>query len=583
MEKRFGKLIGKIFVLCAVFVLLIGAKVYAQEELAQTGFELISEDSTSITESLEFTLKDAQGESAIHQSQFGYLVMDVVVNKTYTLSLKENQGYTMSDIVFKSTGTDPLNPDTGEEIGKLVLKKVKDTGTGEVSEGKALDSITIVTYKDDEILKNSQFRLFRVDGGIPNMIANGSTDDEGKYVFSDFEPEKEYTLVMTNPSLKFDKDSITFVTDKSAKVVKINSKTIKAESEGLIEFRGYAKSSDKLNTTEFEFYVVDAETNNPVPDVELTANTIVPRLSSYKNVKSDANGIVKFKLEGQEGGKTYVVCVSKNAQFLWKFEPDQITIHVDENGEVTVDGDVYPIFKVTKEDRLYLKNDLENKIADAKKYITENKFSNEAELKKLEQVIEAARAELDKPETIPFYVEGFIKSIDEAKKNLEKYVLKEEKKEEKPEDKKEEKPESKEEKKEQKPEVKEEKKEETPQVKEETNTYIKRSHTSSSLAGGGSHRSIRVMSNYKKPQANAGKWILDGKGWWYRRADGTYPKDGWIQDKGKWYCFDSEGYMKKGWVLWNEKWYYLGENGDMLFNTITPDGYKLDKNGVYVA
>jgi hypothetical protein len=56
-----------------------------------------------------------------------------------------------------------------------------------------------------------------------------------------------------------------------------------------------------------------------------------------------------------------------------------------------------------------------------------------------------------------------------------------------------------------------------------------------------------------------------------------------MQDKGKWYYFDNEGYMKKGWILWNAKWYYLGENGDMLLDTITPDGYRLDKDGVYIA
>ena len=76
---------------------------------------------------------------------------------------------------------------------------------------------------------------------------------------------------------------------------------------------------------------------------------------------------------------------------------------------------------------------------------------------------------------------------------------------------------------------------------------------------------------------------MDSKGWWFKRADGSYPKTEWLENKGKWYFFDQEGYMKKGWVLWKEKWYYLSGNGDMLVDTMTPDGYKVDEDGVYVA
>ncbi len=464
------------------------------------------------------------------------------------------------------------------------------------------------------ILGNSNFRLFRIDGGIPNMIMNGHTDNEGKYTFSDLEPNREYTVYMSTPGLKFDKDNVTFVTNGSAKVIKINSKPIEDQGDGLVEFKGYSKSSDKLNTTEFEFYVFDAKTNKPMPGVELTANTIVPRLSSYKNVTSDENGLVKFKLEGQEGGKTYVVCVSKNAQFMWKFEPDQITIHVHEDGEVVVENDEYPVFKVTKEDRRYLRDDLEKRIADAKKYIADNKFSSEDEVKNFERVIAAAREELDKPETIPFYVEGFINSIDEAKNKLEKYEVKEEVKEESgeategtkeessevTEGTKEESGEVTEGTKEESGEATEGIKEESSEVKEnakEVESESKKENSSSSSgslstgssfsgsssSGGGSSKTIKVSSASKKLKKDSGKWILDSKGWWYKRADGTYPKAEWMQDKGKWYYFDNEGYMKKGWILWNAKWYYLGENGDMLLDTITPDGYRLDKDGVYIA
>ena len=636
MEKKLVKLIGKLLILCAVLTFSIGsAKAYAEEKV-QTGFELIDENNDSITEPIDFILEDSKGVKQEYQSMFGYLILDVFENKVYTISIKDGNGYTMSDIRFSFNGEDPVDPDTGRSVGKLILKEA-NTGdesggedSGKTAKEQVLDSITIVTYKDDVILGNSNFRLFRIDGGIPNMIMNGHTDNEGKYTFSDLEPNREYTVYMSTPGLKFDKDNVTFVTNGSAKVIKINSKPIENQGEGLVEFKGYSKSSDKLNTTEFEFYVFDAKTNKPMPGVELTANTIVPRLSSYKNVTSDENGLVKFKLEGQEGGKTYVVCVSKNAQFMWKFEPDQITIHVHEDGEVVVENDEYPVFKVTKEDRRYLRDDLEKRIADAKKYIADNKFSSEDEVKNFERVIAAAREELDKPETIPFYVEGFINSIDEAKNKLEKYEVKEDVKEESgeaTEGTKEESGEAKEGIKEESSEVTEGTKEESgeapegpkaesgevtegtkvesSEVKENAkeveseskkensssssgslstgSSFSGSSYSGSSSSGGGSSKTIKASSASKKLKKDSGKWILDSKGWWYKRADGTYPKAEWMQDKGKWCYFDNEGYMKLGWILWNAKWYYLGENGDMLLDTITPDGYRIDKDGVYIA
>ncbi len=429
-----------------------------------------------------------------------------------------------------------------------------------VLEGKGLDSIIIHSFKDDELLANSPFRLFRFESHIPTVVFGGTTDEQGEYSFRDFRANSEYIIMMENPKLKFDKDSVSFHTDEAGKVVTINE-----------------KHSDKLVTTEVEFYVVDAKTQTPVQGVELTANTLVPRLSSYQNAKSDKTGRVVFHLEGQEGDKIYSVCVSKNAQFMWKFEPEQITLHVNEKGEFFTEGEVYPIFLVTQEDRSYLRADLEGKIAEAKKYLEENTFSKEDSKKKLEETIAAAQEELDKPETIPFYVEGFIKSIEEAKTELEKYVVKEEGKRE---DKKQE----------AQKEEKEEKK--TGEKEEEKKIEVKPEKPEVKPAGAGrserrsyrfSYTTVQTKNPTQKLLVNPGNWILDSKGWWFKRADGRYPKAEWLENKGKWYFFDQEGYMKKGWVLWKEKWYYLSENGDMLVDTITPDGYNVNKDGVYVA
>ena len=41
-------------------------------------------------------------------------------------------------------------------------------------------------------------------------------------------------------------------------------------------------------------------------------------------------------------------------------------------------------------------------------------------------------------------------------------------------------------------------------------------------------------------------WQQDDKGWWYRNADGTYPKSEWMALNGTWYYFGPDGYMLAG-------------------------------------
>ena len=113
-----------------------------------------------------------------------------------------------------------------------------------------------------------------------------------------------------------------------------------------------------------------------------------------------------------------------------------------------------------------------------------------------------------------------------------------------------------------------------------------------------------------------GKWIKDEKGWWYRRADGSYPKNTWgyeeYNGKSYWYYFLDSGYMATGWVNLNGSKYYLfsgsdgwmgrmltgwqwidgycyylgadsGNNeGHLYRNEKTPDGYQVDKEGRWV-
>lgn len=86
------------------------------------------------------------------------------------------------------------------------------------------------------------------------------------------------------------------------------------------------------------------------------------------------------------------------------------------------------------------------------------------------------------------------------------------------------------------------------------------------------------------PGNTTAQWIKDNVGWWYRYADGSYPANGWLQIGGIWYCFDSVGYMRTGWIQTaNGNWYYCDlTSGAMLTNTTTPDGFRVDANGVWI-
>lgn len=78
-------------------------------------------------------------------------------------------------------------------------------------------------------------------------------------------------------------------------------------------------------------------------------------------------------------------------------------------------------------------------------------------------------------------------------------------------------------------------------------------------------------------------WNKDNIGWWYLNPDNTYTTSNWQYINDKWYFFDSRGYMQTGWILWNHQYYYCDPvNGDMWYNCMTPDGYRLDSSGVWI-
>ena len=108
-----------------------------------------------------------------------------------------------------------------------------------------------------------------------------------------------------------------------------------------------------------------------------------------------------------------------------------------------------------------------------------------------------------------------------------------------------------------------------------------------------------------------GQWMQDGTGWWYKKLDGSYPKNNWGNEdyngKTYWYYFLDSGYMATGWIELNGSKYYLFPNSDgwkgrmvtgwqwidgycyyfeegganqgRLYRDEQKDGYQLDKDG----
>ena len=80
-----------------------------------------------------------------------------------------------------------------------------------------------------------------------------------------------------------------------------------------------------------------------------------------------------------------------------------------------------------------------------------------------------------------------------------------------------------------------------------------------------------------KTKAQAG-WVLSGKRWWYRHADGSYTKNGWEKINGQWYYFDNAGWMVANQWIGD---YYVTSSGAMASNTWIGN-YYVDGSGKWV-
>ena len=77
---------------------------------------------------------------------------------------------------------------------------------------------------------------------------------------------------------------------------------------------------------------------------------------------------------------------------------------------------------------------------------------------------------------------------------------------------------------------------------------------------------------------------INGAQYWFD-ADGNM-KEGWQQDNtGAWYYLTpGQGALQQNcWLQYRNQWYYLGSDGKMLTDSRTPDGYRVNREGVWIG
>lgn len=360
------------------------------------------------------------------------------VGKTYTLRIKNNDGLELetsfakivgdsesAGVHFLRTEDEAVSRDNG---AALKLKDRTDTTPSEPETSKALSELKIKVLYNGAPKEGVQIRLNLWDElGIPNISTQPKTDSEGTITLKDLEKNSKYTIVLETKEYRFNPDTFEFKTDENGKIKTIGSKNASAYADGFI-VKAEDRRSQGEKTVSIDFKTVHKKDGQPAKGVEITANQINPNLSSYRNATSDESGNVHFELEGVQDGKIYAMTVSKNGQFMWEFEPELIEVKVYEDhyeilsskGNLNKEN----IFRVTKNDRNYLREDLRKIIAEAEQRINSGDYTTES-VAPLKTFVQGGKEELKKAETIPYYVEGHIANI---KKGIVQLVLKENKK-----------------------------------------------------------------------------------------------------------------------------------------------------------
>jgi len=66
--------------------------------------------------------------------------------------------------------------------------------------------------------------------------------------------------------------------------------------------------------------------------------------------------------------------------------------------------------------------------------------------------------------------------------------------------------------------------------------------------------SATIHVSAQLPAHKVGTWKRNGRGWWYRYEDGSYPSGEAVVIDGNVYRFDASGYMRTGWMLDGGQW-----------------------------
>ena len=351
-------------------------------------------------------------------------------NEEYTVSIIDNDKYlfnTIDVILKKEEGYSILyNAKTGHIIDHLDLKRNSNVNN-QTNDKASLDRVSAkVVDKNNQVLENVPFRLFEFDGNIPTIVKQPKTSKDGIVAFksADLKPNKKYELRIEKRDTAFSRDSLVFETDDKGRIISIDNKNVTEKTSDVVEFKEEVKNDQNVKIVKSHFRVVD-EKGNPVENVELSVSGIRTKITTLKNSKSNKDGIVSLDLEGKVNGVEYIVNVSKNDQFNWEFKPDSVNVNVSEEGVVTYgkatsydtynyEGKKIPVFVVKKVDLNYLKSDLANKIKEAEEAL---KISDSKELRNL---VASAKEELAKPETLPLYVNGYLKDLEKELSKIKK-------------------------------------------------------------------------------------------------------------------------------------------------------------------
>lgn len=88
-----------------------------------------------------------------------------------------------------------------------------------------------------------------------------------------------------------------------------------------------------------------------------------------------------------------------------------------------------------------------------------------------------------------------------------------------------------------------------------------------------------VFAKPNTMDSSGGTWFQEDGKWKYRLPDGFIAYSRIITIDGYEYWFDENGFMQTGWFKHGSWDYYADENGHVLMNTMTPDGYWVNEYG----